>query len=146
MVHKLSHSCAKYSVGIARWAVILLSTTFPTDVLSRSACMSSLRWLYSYRLDSLYSPPKATTVLTAESTSSATAPADAYSFCSRSANNTVNCKGAKWLQCTFFLLLRPTFVTCKCYATNTRVRPHKVNFLFLRDDPDSRDRAELFPR
>jgi len=46
----------------------------------------------SHRLASLYSPPKATTVLIEESTSSATAPADAYSFCSRLAKATVNCK------------------------------------------------------
>ncbi len=43
----------------------------------------------------MYSPPKATTVLTEDITSSATAPAEAYSFCSRALNETTAWGGGR---------------------------------------------------
>lgn len=64
------HSQAKMLKTIAELAGISISLTKKVSIIP-------------HRLASLYSPPKATTVLMDESTSSATAPADTYSSCSR---------------------------------------------------------------
>ena len=65
----------------------------------------------SHRSASLTSPPKATTVLTEENTSSATAPAAAYSLCSALANDAINYRGNK-IKCMCNNNYRSLWVNC----------------------------------